>query len=1157
MMRTEIRTQKSELRILHFLLSTFCVLSLLGVLCGESFAQQPRQLAVPRGIVLHTTDGRTPTLLRSSSGRMMIVTPPARAIVLKPFPLHPSFIYQGGAGLGPNAINSLTYFDGALCGTNQILEDQGASWACIATPAGGATVWSGIGNPTGNQALTMAAFTSTWTWNATTGLGVNLVTLTDTLNNTGTGYLFSLNTASGSAAKPWRICYQGTTNCITFDAGTMVATGTAVINASQLLGATWASPAAIGTGTPAAGTFAALTATGVFTPSAGTLSAPSIQMDTQTGFYRFAASQIGVSAGNSLAARFSSAGISLASDDSVFWCSDTACAVAIDLGMKRSAAGVARVTDGAAGRGALEMLRSNITLGTITTDIQAANITVTLNAAGVDFKVRKATVTNTASGANTCLDSWTVGATEVYCLRVTGQMDLGGTSTGTIASIVAAAMSTAGAGRSSLGFNTGHVFSVSENNGAVTPVIIGTRANFPNAAPVRGSIFCANITPAWVALPIGAANRVLFSDGADCSWAQVPLATAVSGTLPVGNGGTGLTGGTSGGVPFYSAAATLASSAALGANLPVFGGGAGVAPFTGTRTGNTTQLASWTGATTADRCVNTDASGNLRVTGADCGTGSSGNNNALFTATADATVSNSAAEATIVGTGVGSKTTTANYFAAGTSLLVRSSGYLSTPAVPDAITIRIKAGTTAVGSATFTLPLNLANQVFTVEALVTCRTAGATGTFMLNDIVLTTNSTLTATISAKALNTATVTLDTTGTLAWDVTAQWGAAQAGETIIGTNFVMFTPGTGIADPGANGILARTALNTVSARTLVAGAGLGGSNLDGVSGNPSFNTASSETDFLASGALTCGAATQGKAQVHTTPLQYCDNAATPALQYAAYASSTGDALTGDTATAFFATGTLEDARLSTNVALYNNGSKTWGAGAGFNWTFDAGATDPVFEFTSGNVKFSGATTYTFEGGATDPVLTPSNSILNLSTGTLQQGGTAVLLDAAGNGLLARTAAQAVTARTLASESLSFFTWTNGDGVAGNPTPAFAAKARTGNIDVTIDAPTTADTNKVQWYLPSASTITRVVCSVGAATSVTIQLDERAEATPNTAGTNVMTASLVCDTTNGGITTSFTNATIAARVPLNLQVTAVSGTPGSMRVHIEYTID
>jgi hypothetical protein len=60
----------------------------------------------------------------------------------------------------------------------------------------------------------------------------------------------------------------------------------------------------------------------------------------------------------------------------------------------------------------------------------------------------------------------------------------------------------------------------------------------------------------------------------------LPLSTGVTGTLPVANGGTGLTAGTSGGVLYYSAAGTLASSAALAANALVKGGGAGVAPST-------------------------------------------------------------------------------------------------------------------------------------------------------------------------------------------------------------------------------------------------------------------------------------------------------------------------------------------------------------------------------------------------------------------------------------------------------------------------------------------------------------------------------------------------------------------------------------------------
>lgn len=71
------------------------------------------------------------------------------------------------------------------------------------------------------------------------------------------------------------------------------------------------------------------------------------------------------------------------------------------------------------------------------------------------------------------------------------------------------------------------------------------------------------------------------------------------------------------------------------------------------------------------------------------------------------------------------------------------------------------------------------------------------------------------------------------------------------------------------------------------VTAGAGLSGG---GASGAVTLATASSEADFLLSGALTCGASTQGKMQVHTTALQYCDNTGTPVLRYAAYAGSTG---------------------------------------------------------------------------------------------------------------------------------------------------------------------------------------------------------------------------------------------------------------------------
>lgn len=52
------------------------------------------------------------------------------------------------------------------------------------------------------------------------------------------------------------------------------------------------------------------------------------------------------------------------------------------------------------------------------------------------------------------------------------------------------------------------------------------------------------------------------------------------GNLAVAGGGTGLTQGTSGGVPYFASTSTMASSAALGSTQVVLGGGAGAAPYT-------------------------------------------------------------------------------------------------------------------------------------------------------------------------------------------------------------------------------------------------------------------------------------------------------------------------------------------------------------------------------------------------------------------------------------------------------------------------------------------------------------------------------------------------------------------------------------------------
>lgn len=129
-------------------------------------------------------------------------------------------------------------------------------------------------------------------------------------------------------------------------------------------------------------------------------------------------------------------------------------------------------------------------------------------------------------------------------------------------------------------------------------------------------------------------------------------------------------------------------------------------------------------------------------------------------------------------------------------------------------------------------------------------------------------------------------------------------------------------------------------------------------------------------------------------------------------------------------------------------------------------------------------------------------------------------------------------------------------GDVTSTAMTTTLAAKHKTRIGSATIFDPVTGDSGRVQIMFPYAVTITSISCSVKAATSATINLDERAFATPDTAGTAVLTSALACDT-DGATSTTFTNATIAANVPMALLVTAVSGTPDTLRVFWTYTID
>lgn len=114
-------------------------------------------------------------------------------------------------------------------------------------------------------------------------------------------------------------------------------------------------------------------------------------------------------------------------------------------------------------------------------------------------------------------------------------------------------------------------------NTVVTPAQGGTGI----ASYTIGDIIYASGTTTLSKLADVATGNALISGGVGTapSWGKIGLTTHISGTLAVGNGGTGLTAGTSGGIPYFSSTSTIASSASLTADAIVKGGGAGVAPL--------------------------------------------------------------------------------------------------------------------------------------------------------------------------------------------------------------------------------------------------------------------------------------------------------------------------------------------------------------------------------------------------------------------------------------------------------------------------------------------------------------------------------------------------------------------------------------------------
>lgn len=144
--------------------------------------------------------------------------------------------------------------------TLTVADDSGNNRVNVTVAASGSAGgrWDQLSDPQNPLSLTMAGHTTVLTWNSSTSTA-NLFSLTDSASNTGTGYVLSVATATGSTAKPFRATAVGTSNGVAMDAaGNLSAIGTGVINANALNGLSANGMVA----RSASGTFTARTITG-------------------------------------------------------------------------------------------------------------------------------------------------------------------------------------------------------------------------------------------------------------------------------------------------------------------------------------------------------------------------------------------------------------------------------------------------------------------------------------------------------------------------------------------------------------------------------------------------------------------------------------------------------------------------------------------------------------------------------------------------------------------------------------------------------------------------------------------------------------------------------------------------------------------------------
>ncbi len=152
---------------------------------------------------------------------------------------------NGGLGLDASATNNgaIPIKNGSgftiaqvIAGSNITITPGAGTLQIDASGTLGAA-WSDLTSPAANLSLSMSTRTTTFTWGAATGAGVDMFTLKDGPSNTGSGHVAVIQTQASSAAKPILIAAGGTSNGVEMNtSGVLAPIGTGGITANALFG---------------------------------------------------------------------------------------------------------------------------------------------------------------------------------------------------------------------------------------------------------------------------------------------------------------------------------------------------------------------------------------------------------------------------------------------------------------------------------------------------------------------------------------------------------------------------------------------------------------------------------------------------------------------------------------------------------------------------------------------------------------------------------------------------------------------------------------------------------------------------------------------------------------------------------------------------------